>query len=228
VPLLERLALPATFFLVPDLLSRETEAWWEVTAWAFTAATRGVLEWEGASYSLATPAARRRSYEAVAERLKRRDERARRASVPDLVERLAPVGPRPAPDLFLDWQGAAALVARGFAVGSHTSCHAILAQETREAQEADLRRARDQLSRRLATDVDVLAYPNGTRADYDTATMAAAAAAGHRAAVTTVDGFAGPDTRWLELPRSVVYPERGPLDLALALRAAWRGSADLT
>ena len=47
VPLLERLQLPATFFLVPGMLSGEVPMWWEVIAWAFNRSTRHAVTWRG-------------------------------------------------------------------------------------------------------------------------------------------------------------------------------------
>src|SRR2546423_14531892 len=43
VPMLEALALPATFFLVPGLLSGSTQPWWEVLAWGFARASRDAV-----------------------------------------------------------------------------------------------------------------------------------------------------------------------------------------
>src|SRR5215218_7650889 len=40
VPLLQELGLPATFFLIPGLLSREVKPWWELIAWGFTCSSR--------------------------------------------------------------------------------------------------------------------------------------------------------------------------------------------
>ncbi len=59
VPMLERLGLPATFFLVPGLLDRTVPAWWEELAWTFTRATRRSVVWEGRTLALADAAERR-------------------------------------------------------------------------------------------------------------------------------------------------------------------------
>src|SRR5919204_3246305 len=77
VPLLERLGLPATFFLVPGLLSRATTPWWEVLAWACTRAGRDRVAFEGRRFHLRTPAARRAAAVTVAELVKRRGRAAR-------------------------------------------------------------------------------------------------------------------------------------------------------
>ncbi|MDP8978460.1 MAG: polysaccharide deacetylase family protein [Actinomycetota bacterium] len=209
VPLLEELELPATFFLVPGLLSREVRAWWEVAGWAFARSRRGTLSWRGVSYDLRTPDQRRHAYQRISEGLKGCDRLARDAAVGELVATLRPEGDPGDRDMFLDWRGARELVRRGFTVGSHSAHHAILSRETPEEQERDLRRSRDALEERLQVPATVLAYPNGTARDYDGHTLAAAAAAGHRHALTTVDGRNGPATPPLQLRRYVITPVTG-------------------
>ena len=220
--LLRRLRLPATFFLVPDLLDGTTQAWWEVVSWAITTGSAGELRWSGERHALLGPQERRRVAETVSASLKQLDHGSRAAAVVEVVERTAPRGPRPGRELFLDWGGARSLLQQGFAIGSHTCRHDILSRESGQRQEEDLRESRRRLEAELGVPVRVLAYPNGRREDYDQNTIAAAAAAGYRHAVTTVDGFATREVRPFEVPRSVVYPERSVLDLALCLRDAVR------
>src|SRR5680860_1067292 len=76
-------------------------------------------------------------------------------------------------------------------------------------QQHDLRRSRDELEDRLQIPATVLAYPNGTARDYDGHTLAAAAAAGHRHALTTLDGRNHPATPPLQLRRYAVTPVTG-------------------
>jgi peptidoglycan/xylan/chitin deacetylase (PgdA/CDA1 family) len=224
--LLRRMRLPATFFLVPDLLGGTGQAWWEVVSWAIATGRAAELLWSGERYELLDPRSRRRVAEAVSASLKELDHEARTAAVEEVVDRTRPAGPRPGRELFLDWEGARSLVRQGFAVGSHTCRHDILSRESGQGQEDDLRESRRRLEDELGVPVRLLAYPNGRREDYDERTVAAAAAAGYSHALTTVDGFATTRSRPFEVPRSVVYPERSVLDLALCLRDAVRAGAD--
>ena len=221
-PILERLELPATFFLVPGLLSRTVSAWWETTGWAFTSATRAELAWEGGVHPLRSPAERAQAQTVVAAALKRRNRAAREDAVAELVERLAPSGRAPGPELFLDWEGARSLLARGHAVGSHSSYHAILSQESEDEQVEDLAQARCRLEEELGVPTPLLAYPNGTRADYDAATLRAAERAGHSFAVTTIDGANRPSTPRYEIRRSFMVPQRGVVDLLANARRVAR------
>jgi hypothetical protein len=60
----------------------------------------------------------------------------------------------------------------------------------------------------------VLAYPNGTTADYDHTSVAAAARAGYAHAVTVIPGWNCPTTPHYEIRRFLQRPERGPAGLA--------------
>jgi len=221
-PLLQRLKLPATFFLVTDFLSG-AGAWWEELAWAFFSTTRPLLEWEGERWKLDGSVSRRSVYSMVSEQLKRRNGAARGAAVRHLIALLEPNGHGPDPGLLLDWSGAARLLDGGFAIGSHTTRHAILTQETAADQQRDLRSSRQLLAARLNVPIRLLAYPNGGQQDFDATTIAAAAQAGYGAAVTTMDGFNDGTTPPFTIRRTVMYPERGPVDLIKALRHAWAG-----
>jgi peptidoglycan/xylan/chitin deacetylase (PgdA/CDA1 family) len=224
VPLLERLRLPATFFLVPEFLSGAARPWWEELACAVASSTRPRLDWEDASYPLTGRSSRVTAYAALARRLQFRSAEARRAGMAEVLERLSPA--QPAPDLMMRWDGARELVRRGFDVQSHTMAHAVLAEETPGEQARDLQMARAELERRLGIEITGIAYPHGTAAHYNRDTVEAARAAGHQWAVTTREGFTGPDTPRLELRRCVMYPERGVRDVLAQLRYAIRAADD--
>ncbi len=209
VPLLERFDLPATFFLVPGLLSDDVEPWWEIQAWAFARATRGSITWEENTLPLDTDKLRRSSSDLVAENLKRRDRTTREQAISDLVSLLAPDGWPQERAKFLDWPGAQEIVGKGFAVGSHTLHHPILSEESSEQAQRELTESRAVLENKLGADVMVLAYPNGTELDYNASTVAAAAAAGYTHAVTMRPGWNGPSTPPFEIRRFYMTPEEG-------------------
>jgi peptidoglycan/xylan/chitin deacetylase (PgdA/CDA1 family) len=215
VPMLERLELPATFFLVPGLLEGTVQAWWEQLAWIFTRATRDSVVWEGQMVGLRSPTERRASLVAMLENLKRRDRRGRDAALDELLDRCAPEGKLQEQAAFLDWDGARRLARHGFTVASHSLVHSILAEESGLEQEQDLVRSRRRLQQELDLPVDLLAYPNGKRADYSRATVAAAARAGYSHALTTVEGWNRPSTEPYEVRRFVQQPERGVPGLAI-------------
>lgn len=219
VPVLRRLGLPATAFLVPGFLSGEDEAWWETLGWAFTATASSSVAWEGDTYPLGDRSERQASVRRVATRLKSLSRVERTTSIERLVDALAPEGSRPGRELFLDWEGARALAAAGVEVGAHSAHHAILSREAPEAQRSDLAGCRRRLEEGLGAEVRLLAYPNGAEHDYDATTIEAARDAGFSHAMTTRQGWNRAHTAPFEIRRLVASAARGPRGLASSLRA---------
>lgn len=228
MPILRRLGLPATFFLVPGLLDREVRPWWEVLAWGFSEATAAEVEWSGGVVPAGPGDASRTAMLAIAEDLKDLDAAARDEAIDGLLARLRPRGSEDeVRELFLDWAGARSLAA-GASIGSHTMRHVILSREPAGEQAQDLRRSREVLEEGLDVRISTLAYPNGGPRDYDADTLAGAQAAGYRGAVTTIEGWNRRDTPPLEMRRFVMDPVRGRGGLRALVRASgalafWRG-----
>jgi peptidoglycan/xylan/chitin deacetylase (PgdA/CDA1 family) len=220
VPMLEALGLPATFFLAPRLLSGEVAPWWEVLARAMSTTHLERVAVSGESFELTDGQSRQR----LMELLKRGDNESRQSTVRELVEVLSDGDrvPEWERDLLLDWPGARQLVDRGFAIGSHSLEHRILANEQADVQFADLRDSKHLLEAGLDVAVRVLAYPNGTWADFTRATEDAARDAGYDYAVTTIAGRNVASTPPLELRRWVMYPERGVTGFGVLLARLWR------
>jgi peptidoglycan/xylan/chitin deacetylase (PgdA/CDA1 family)/CelD/BcsL family acetyltransferase involved in cellulose biosynthesis len=212
VPVLERLGLPATFFLVPGILEGTVRPWWETVAWAVTTSGKATVGWDGQEL----PTRGRdglRSLARLTERLKGLDQAARHRAVAELLERLEPDGEPDMGGLFLDWDGARELLRRGFTVGAHSMDHAILARESPKAQLQDLVESRRRLETELDVAVDLLAYPNGSRVDYDAVTVDAARRAGYSHALTARSGWNSPGTPIFEVRRVVLEPHRGFADI---------------
>lgn len=203
-PVLHRLGLPATVYLVPDFLSGTGDPWWERLAWAFGRAAVPSVEFGGRTWSLATKQLGEQAHLAVESSLKPFDLQSRKSAVDDLVDRLEPRGSFRLDDLFLDWDGAHGLVRSGISIGSHTLGHPILARESEESQRCDLHESRLRLRDGLHMRVDTLAYPNGQPTDYDDRTIAAAAAAGYTHAVTAWGGINTSATPRYEVQRMMV------------------------
>lgn len=212
VPLLEEFGLPATFFLVPGLLSGNVRPWWEILGWGFAQARPAVVRWEGRS--LPTRGRQgRRAFRWLAERMKILDRATREERVGELLDLLRPEGRWSGDRLFLDWDGARQLVRRGFSVGSHSMRHAILSREAPDEQARDLVSSRRQLETELGLKVSLLAYPNGTRMDYDEHTVRAAAQAGHTHALAAHAGVNRSSTSPYAHPRFAIEPDRRFMDI---------------
>jgi peptidoglycan/xylan/chitin deacetylase (PgdA/CDA1 family) len=208
VPILERLRVPATFFLVPGMLSAEIHPWWEVLGWAFARSRRSSVRWRGRELAIGGSRGRA-SFRWATEQLKILSRADRDRMTGELVELLGPEGRADAERLLLDWDGARELVRRGFEVGSHSSYHAILSREMESEQARDLEASRLRLEAELGVEVRLLAYPNGAKADYDQSTVHAARRAGYTHAVTVRPGWNLPSTPRLELRRVVLEPVPG-------------------
>ena len=221
LPLLERLGLPATFFLAPGILGRDATPWWERLAWALRHATTSCVAWAaGADPRRLPPGQVNELVTEVAPSLRRLTVREREQRVVELVAACAPDGEPD--DAFLDWDSARAIVARGFEVGSHSESHLILGCAPVTVQRADLAASRDALERAFGIPIRLLAYPSGRHEDYNAETIAAAEAAGYTHASTTVFGWNSPTTPRFELRRVVVEPRRGTRGLVHPFRWARR------
>jgi peptidoglycan/xylan/chitin deacetylase (PgdA/CDA1 family) len=86
----------------------------------------------------------------------------------------------------------------GIEVGAHTVTHTSLPARTAAERAVELGGSRAELEERLDRTVDLLAYPYGR---HDPATVADAAGAGYRAAVTTAAGPVRPRGDLLRIPR---------------------------
>ena len=87
-------------------------------------------------------------------------------------------------------------------IGAHTINHPVLANETAEQAEAEIRDSVAELSEMVGRRVDRFAYPNGTEGlDFSDREERLAARHGVRVAVTTDVGFVRSGTRPLALPR---------------------------
>ncbi|MGQ0573021.1 MAG: polysaccharide deacetylase family protein [Pseudonocardia sp.] len=215
VPVLRRLGLPATVFLVPGFLSHKVHAWWERLSWALRSTGAPAVQFEGATLALADDAGRARALAVIEASLKLDDLRTRHERLDRLVDALDPEGELHPGDLYMDWDEARTLVAAGVAIGSHTMNHAILAREPAAEQQADLRESRELLERELGAAVRTLAYPNGQAGDYDGTTIAAARAAGYTHAVTTRGRLTDATTPHHEIARWVVTPTKPAARLAV-------------
>jgi peptidoglycan/xylan/chitin deacetylase (PgdA/CDA1 family) len=217
VPLLSRLKIPATVFLVPGFLSGQVHAWWERLAWAISHARVGSVDFEGRRFDLSGAPQRILALHSIENSLKARDHEARQAAVESLVVALDPGGTYHADELFMDWDGARAMVGAGISIGSHTMRHAILAREDEQSQREDLCESRRLLQDHLEVPINTLAYPNGGRNDYNSATVASAREAGYSHAVTTWGRISTPETPSYEIARKMETTERPALRMSASL-----------
>lgn len=105
----------------------------------------------------------------------------------------------------VSWAELEELAAAGWELGSHTCTHRPLPDLDDDELERELGRSRAVVEERLGRACDVLAYPYGA---HDARVLAAARAAGYRAAATFPPHYRLGDP--LAVPRVGVYHEDGP------------------
>jgi peptidoglycan/xylan/chitin deacetylase (PgdA/CDA1 family) len=107
----------------------------------------------------------------------------------------------------LTWQMLADMTAAGIVVGSHTRSHAWLTHSSAAEVLDQLRGSRQEIARRLGSRTEHFAYPDGC---FNTATVAAVAAAGYRFGYTTCT-HRDPRFPLLTVPRRMLW-ERACVD----------------
>lgn len=206
LPILEEFRVPATVFLVTDLVGTGDVPWADRLYLALartkaSSATSAALAL--AEAPLSSDADRARAYETAVRAAKALPRVAKDAALARLFADLGQDGSFDPGDFrMLSWDDVAALSRSGLVtVASHTRTHQILSRCTDAEVRAEVGPAHEELSRRVGRAPRVMAYPVGRRIDYDARAIAAVAEAGIPFALTTVEGLAGPGSAPLELPR---------------------------
>jgi len=201
-PVLERLGVPATLFVVTDALAhgRSLPAdRWYATLGARTR-SRGTLvgpegEW---AFDLDRAEDYARFIDGPEKRRYLRSPGPERTAILQRLARALATEPiEDVPDLYLRVDDLAALVRAGWTIGSHTKSHALLPVCTAEEQAAELCESRSYL-RSLGIDAKSLAYPDGAWNEH---VAEQAAAAGFELAVTLDRGLATSRSARHALPR---------------------------
>lgn len=217
-PILQRLGLPATIFLVTGLIGTPHALWVDRLALAFKAAiARRVELGNGHVLSLATVAERLAGLQAALGHLKRLPDDERTVSVERLIADLRPSHDRPK-RLMLSWDEVGALRGLGFSIGAHTVTHPILSRLTPNQVRDEVRGSKAAIEKALGVPARAFAYPNGQPDDYNEAVTQAVWEAGFTCAVTTRRGLNDTDTPVLELRRGGPWETHVP---TFALKLAY-------
>lgn len=200
-PILQRLGLPATFFVSTGFLG-DGCMWNDRVIEALRAAERPQLELEAFGLGrlpVASVGERRAGIHAVLKAIKHLEPRARLEAVA-LVERAAGVGAAPRP--MMQPAQLRSLLAMGMSIGGHTVTHPILARLDAGAAREEIALGKRRLEEIVDTSVEVFAYPNGVPdQDYGLEHAAMARECGFKAAVSTAWGAASAASDPFQLPR---------------------------
>jgi len=224
-PVLVRLRLPATVFLVSGSIESGSPPWHDHVFDAFlrTRAERFVTA--GRSFPLDSLAGRRRALETVLPGLKRRAPSERLEAVGRLRRELGVDGPPGQAYDMLSWDQVREMAAGGIDVGAHTVSHSILTTLAPAEFDSEVADCKTTIEQRLGRCVPLFAYPNGGPGDFDEGAKAALRRIGFRAAFTALQGTnRGGDP--LELRRVGLWDDDPRVDgLRLALERLTRPRA---
>lgn len=162
VPLLERFAVPATFFVVTGCLSSGQLPWsqrlgvgFEKTACAHvTHSPTGLHE-----RSLLSLDDRRAAYGVAKSAIAPWPRAERDRAIDEILENLSVVPPR---DHMMSWSQAAEMMAKGHEIGAHTYSHALLGRVTKAEARWEMARSRDDLRNRLGLTSPHFCFPGGS------------------------------------------------------------------
>ncbi len=221
LPILQRLGLPATFFVATGFVDGG-RMWNDTVVEAVRRTRRDRLDVDDLGlgvHDLSTPVLRRAAIDRLLPQVKYLPPRERLERVEAIAARCGAALPA---DLMMTTAQVRSLHRAGMTIGGHTVNHPILCS----VDDADARREigdnKRQLEEALQAPVSLFAYPNG-KPDRDYAARHAAMVrdVGYAAAVSTAPGAARADTDPMQLPRFTPW-DRAPLRFGLRLVANMR------
>lgn len=227
LPILKRMGLPATVFLVTGMVGTDDTPWFCRLNRALAAATRRSLVWRDETFPLHDALARARAGVVLQSRLKELPHPLLMHELAALVGALGDDARRPVPPTspyrMLGARELEAMAAGGMIeFGAHTQSHAILSLLPPEEQAAEVEGSVRDVARLTGGACRLFSYPDGRAGDFDgDGVRRALTGAGVEAAVTGIGGSNQPTTPRLELRRVGVGADMGLAEFRLMVHDAW-------
>ena len=204
-PLLERFRVPAMFFLTSAYLERTREFWWDELERVLPASGDAGYDPSWTIERLDDPSPQHRTYRDLCARLRTLPDEERETAVQHVIPAMQrDAAPRPSHRVLRSDEVRQLMTPGMFEIGAHTATHPALSALPHTLQRAEIAECKHMLERMTGTSVDALAYPFGTRADYDRDTMRLVREAGFTTAYSARPGAIGRHTDGRQLPRVVV------------------------
>jgi peptidoglycan/xylan/chitin deacetylase (PgdA/CDA1 family)/CelD/BcsL family acetyltransferase involved in cellulose biosynthesis len=217
-PVLEELGLPATIFLVTDAVECNAPIWHDRVFEAFRMTRAGFVALGGEELSIQSMSEKDEVLERVLSRLRTLDPADRDREIDLLLRKLRVCV---APDACLpklSWSEVQTMHQGGIGFGAHTVRHPILSRMPIDAAAKEIRLSKEIIETRLGAPVNLFAYPNGKREDYNEELKDVLRDAGYTGAVTTVWGANDATTDPFELRRMSSVEADAELSM---LRLGW-------
>lgn len=187
-PVLAELRLPATIFLATGAIETGCPLWHDRVFDAFrrTRAQRLVLG--PLNLSMDSSARKSRALDGLLQHLRAQTPEEREVAVCAALRALGLEENRALGDRMLTWAQVGEMRAGGIDFGAHSVTHPILTRIPLEEALREILDSRHQVEKHVGAPVDLFAYPNGSRSDFNEVLKALLRDAGFRAAATTIWG----------------------------------------
>ena len=221
-PILKRLTIPATIFLISGCIQDGKLPWYDQVALGFKLTARKSLDWEqpGApSGAMESPEARIRKMQSTLEWLwgLRTEERLQR--LPELFAALRVAAELTLPNFMMNWTEIREMSKSGISFGAHTVNHPVLSHCKNEDVEREILESKKTIERNLKLPVNHFAYPFGRYGDFNEDAKRTLRVANFKTAVTTIPGYHHAGDDLLELKRFTPWGQ----DVGLfAMQMDWR------
>ena len=200
LPILEKHAVPATFFITTGYLNGG-RMWNDTIIETVRRLSPGPIRANSMAWELSADSDQERAEvcRKIIQRVKHLDQTIRQ----DLVDELAAACADPLPDdLMMTHAQVRELAAAGMGIGGHTVSHPILRTLDPVTAENEINDGKSELEALVGRPVTLFAYPNGKPGDdYDPGHVDAARRAGFDAAFSTTRGVVSPASDRWQLPR---------------------------
>ena len=229
-PVLRAAGLPATIFLVTDLIDTDDMVWSCRLHRAVTETRKSEFEWAQSRFDLRGSAARAQAAVALKRRLKTLKPQHLAAELEAMLRALGDVPDRPAeresPFRMLNREAIIDMSHSGLIdFGAHTCSHPILSLLSESNCRREIAESVAAVAQFTGRSCTLFAYPNGRTQDYSARVLDAVAAAGIRTAVTTVTRPNDAETPALELGRYSVPRDMSPGDFQATVHHQLRRTA---
>jgi peptidoglycan/xylan/chitin deacetylase (PgdA/CDA1 family) len=217
-PILSEFGLPATIFLATGAIDTGRPLWHDRVFDAFRRTRAPRLRVGALDLPLDTPERRLRALHSLLQDLRARTPEDREAAVRAAIAGLELEENPGLGDRMLTWDQVREMHAAGIDFGAHSVSHAILTRMPLEAAIREILDSRREIQQRVGAPVDLFAYPNGSRSDFNEPLKEGLRDAGFQAAVTTIWGSNPASADPFELKRLGAWD----VDPGMAaLRLAW-------